>query len=187
MTGLTLQTLLFARCAQVRLQGQRKNGAPVPVCVQNCSHFQLHTGLMDVWCRKCDHAPRPRPTLKPAAAPTHYTGPIDTAVKMVRNEGAFSLWRGLGPTLVCGTVACLRSELQCPKQVLSVPSTVVYFNFYDVLKDKFDRAGVPLSPLFAGACSLQYALSFGFHRFARCALQGRLRARSRRRWSRRSS
>src|SRR5687767_413790 len=58
---------------QVRMQSQRKTGPMQPVCaggtpLQNCSHFQLHTGLIDVWCRKCD-LPRPTPNM-------HFTGPI---------------------------------------------------------------------------------------------------------------
>jgi len=117
---LTSLTMTPFDVVKVRLQGQRRvSNLPV-----NCSHYRLHTGLMDVWCRKCD---------LPQGLKFH--GPIDAVVKMVRHEGPTSLWRGLGPSLI-----------------MSIPSTIVYFNLYEALKRRYEaNGGNPhISPLYSG-------------------------------------
>ncbi len=85
-----------------------------PDLISRCTHYQYSNGLMDVWCLKCD-LPRPVSNIR-------FEGPIDTAIKIVRYEGALNLWRGLAPTLV-----------------MSVPSTIIYFSAYDELKSQFER------------------------------------------------
>jgi solute carrier family 25 protein 39/40 len=52
-------------------------------------------------------------------------------LQILRSEGGWHLWRGLGPTLM-----------------MSIPSTVIYFNMYDELKTSFGNS--QFSPLFAG-------------------------------------
>ncbi|CAG8491771.1 9708_t:CDS:10 [Acaulospora morrowiae] len=53
-----------------------------------------------------------------AATKSRFNGTWDVAVKIVRNEGITSLWKGLSPTLV-----------------MSVPTTVIYYVGYDYLRD----------------------------------------------------
>ncbi|KAJ3411546.1 hypothetical protein HDV05_002065 [Chytridiales sp. JEL 0842] len=61
---------------------------------------------------------------------------------IIRHEGPISLWRGLSPTLV-----------------LQVPSTVVYYLGYEVLKEKFSSDGEVrvYAPLLAGMISRSVA------------------------------
>lgn len=88
-----------------------------------CSHYRLQTGLMDVWCRKCD---------LPSASP-RFSNSIDAVVKIVRLEGIGSLWRGLASTLI-----------------MSVPNNAVYYALYDVLHARFrEEAGSFTAPLLA--------------------------------------
>lgn len=110
---------------KVRMQSQLRGGAMTRQAqlLQQCSHIPIHTGLADVWCRKCDVVIPPNPL----------RGPVDAATRMVRHEGLGSLWRGLGPTLF-----------------MSVPATIVYFNLYDKLKDELDLRGKQGAPLIAG-------------------------------------
>jgi len=96
--------------------------------LRNCSHYRLHTGLTDQWCANCFSFSRrqPEPALSwrpqagrapPKPEDLRFSGAIDAAMKLVKHEGAASLWRGLSPTLL-----------------MSIPSTVVYFSVYDKTK-----------------------------------------------------
>lgn len=101
----------------------------------SCLHYRLHTGLMDVWCHRCENSSAgvifsgasainanatggANATQQGAAAAAQrFNGSMDALSKLVKHEGLSSLWRGLPPTLL-----------------LSIPSTVVYFALYDKLK-----------------------------------------------------
>ena len=52
-----------------------------------------------------------------SSAPTRFRGTLDAFVKIARNEGLQSFWKGLSPLLV-----------------MSVPLTVIYYTAYDTLK-----------------------------------------------------
>ncbi|CAN9505967.1 unnamed protein product [Ophioblennius macclurei] len=69
-------------------------------------------------------------------SPTQFSGTLDAFVKIIRHEGAWSLWSGLPPTLL-----------------MAVPATVIYFTCYDQLRD-FLRSSLDLQgshvPLLAG-------------------------------------
>lgn len=52
-----------------------------------------------------------------SSAPTRFRGTFDAFVKIARNEGLQSFWKGLSPLLV-----------------MSVPLTVIYYTAYDTLK-----------------------------------------------------
>lgn len=89
--------------------------------LQDCSHYRIHTGLMDSWCNNCFSKAG---TVTPAASSfvsttpeLRFTGAIDAAAKLIKHEGLASLWRGLSPTIL-----------------MSIPSTVVYFSMYDKVK-----------------------------------------------------
>jgi len=76
-----------------------------------------------------------------------FNGILDGIIKMVRYEGATSLWRGLSPSLV-----------------MSVPVTVIYFVGYDHLRDKLwatwkGKYSEAYSPLIAGATARTIAAS----------------------------
>ncbi|KAJ1973371.1 Carrier protein, mitochondrial, partial [Dimargaris verticillata] len=92
---------------------------------------------------------RRRVPITPAAATRHnmpyhrhrpITGTLDGLMHIGRNEGLTSLWRGLSPTLI-----------------MSVPTTVIYFVGYDLLRGKIGQRfqGQPYldvySPFVAGA------------------------------------
>eukprot|EP00842_Homolaphlyctis_polyrhiza_P000482 jgi/Hompol1/1434/HPOL_003769-RA len=67
-----------------------------------------------------------------------FSGTWDGMVKIARTEGPTALWRGLSPTLF-----------------MSIPSTVVYYTGYDILRERFgilmnERHGF-YAPLLAGA------------------------------------
>ncbi|RIA96587.1 mitochondrial carrier domain-containing protein [Glomus cerebriforme] len=72
-------------------------------------------------------------------AVNHFNGSLDGMIKIVRNEGITSLWRGLSPALV-----------------MSIPVTVIYFVGYDYLRDSLwtnwkGKYSETYSPLIAGA------------------------------------
>uniref|UniRef100_A0A6I8NVE6 Mitochondrial glutathione transporter SLC25A40 n=1 Tax=Ornithorhynchus anatinus TaxID=9258 RepID=A0A6I8NVE6_ORNAN len=70
-------------------------------------------------------------------APTHFTGTVDAFVKIIRQEGARTLWSGLPPTLV-----------------MAVPATAIYFTTYDQLRSFLSHHGATsdlYAPLVAGA------------------------------------
>jgi solute carrier family 25 protein 39/40 len=71
----------------------------VRAALKDCSHYHLHTGLIDVWCRKCDMTPPVKPN-RVGGPPLRFNGSLDAAIKLVQHEGVTSLWRGLAPTLV---------------------------------------------------------------------------------------
>jgi solute carrier family 25 protein 39/40 len=144
--------------------GVLHKGVPRAALVE-CTHYHLHTGifvtvrihmqclihllshdigLTDVWCRKCDMTPPVKASSRALpTTPLRFTGSIDAAVKLIQYEGVTSLWRGLAPTLV-----------------LSIPSTVVYFNLYDQLKRECERNSVPYPPLVAGITFIFFILSY---------------------------
>ncbi|KAF9433050.1 hypothetical protein BGZ76_009948 [Entomortierella beljakovae] len=64
-----------------------------------------------------------------AALERHFYGTWDGVKKIVRYEGASSLWRGLSPTLV-----------------MSIPATVIYFVGYDYLKDVLSEKSFAVTP-----------------------------------------
>ncbi|CAG8454900.1 6834_t:CDS:10 [Acaulospora colombiana] len=81
-------------------------------------------------------------------AKNRFGGTWDIAVKIVRNEGITSLWKGLSPALV-----------------MSVPTTVIYFVGYDHLRDtlwknwkwKYSES---YSPMVAGVLARTLAVTF---------------------------
>jgi solute carrier family 25 protein 39/40 len=86
--------------------------------LQDCSHYRLHTGLMDSWCNNCFTKSGVAPALSHRKfEELRFTGALDAAAKLIKHEGFSSLWRGLSPTIL-----------------MSIPSTVVYFSMYDHVK-----------------------------------------------------
>jgi solute carrier family 25 protein 39/40 len=82
--------------------------------------------------------------------PKYFSGTLDAMVKISRTEGVTSLWSGLSPTLV-----------------LAVPTTVIYFTSYELLRKKMFDAGVlagsdhqqTLLPLAAGGLARVWAVT----------------------------
>jgi solute carrier family 25 protein 39/40 len=120
-----------------------------PSVYTNCSHYQLQTGLVDVWCHKCDFQASPPANLMNEKAQIKFNNSVDAFIKLVRHEGVKSLWRGLSPTLIH-----------------SIPSTVIYFWGYDSLKlhliNHFNSRQnqsikaeklIKLAPLISGVCA----------------------------------
>ncbi|KAF5400442.1 Mitochondrial carrier protein CGI-69 [Paragonimus heterotremus] len=71
--------------------------------------------------------------------PGTFAGTWDAVFKIVRNEGIWSLWSGLSPTLV-----------------MALPQTVIYFTVNDMLKEKVGYSSLQL----AGAAQKHGLLSF---------------------------
>lgn len=74
---------------------------------------------------------------KEAAA--RFNGTLDGVIKIARNEGITSLWRGLSPTLL-----------------MAIPAQGIYFTGYDILREKIHKRFQghpyePYTPLVAGA------------------------------------
>lgn len=66
-----------------------------------------------------------------------FSGTLDAFIKIIRNEGILTLWRGLAPTLV-----------------MTIPNAAIYFNTYEALKNQITRIGFPYPtaiPLVSGA------------------------------------
>ena len=92
---------------KVRLQAQQNQILSSRSCYLFCN------GLMDHLC-VCTTGSN---QFSLASAPTRFTGTFDAFVKIARNEGLQSFWKGLSPLLV-----------------MSVPLTVIYYTTYDQLK-----------------------------------------------------
>ncbi|KAF9181721.1 hypothetical protein BGZ51_001184 [Haplosporangium sp. Z 767] len=73
-------------------------------------------------CAENNHATK-------AAQERYFYGTWDGVKKIVRYEGATSLWRGLSPTVA-----------------MSIPATVIYFVGYDYLKDVLSEQALTASP-----------------------------------------
>ncbi|OQR70605.1 solute carrier family 25 member 40 isoform 2 [Tropilaelaps mercedesae] len=111
-TGAIITSLLMTPfdVVKVRLQAQQKEFLKHK-CYLYCN------GLMEHVCylRKGE--------LHWYNRPGRYRGTWDAFVKISRYEGARSLWSGLPPTLV-----------------MAVPSTVLYFTSYDIIKQSIESA-----------------------------------------------
>jgi solute carrier family 25 protein 39/40 len=126
--GAVLTSLLVTPLdvVKTRLQLQAPTTAiPSQACKQSasssaCMPVRMTDGIVDYWCHKCQLPLRHTHTLR---------GPVDTMRKIVRHEGVSRLWRGLQPTLL-----------------MSIPSTIVYFNLYDVLRQRFRTADLHAPP-----------------------------------------
>ena len=92
---------------KVRLQAQQNQILSSRCCYLFCN------GLMDHLC-VCTTGSN---QFSLSSAPTRFTGTFDAFVKIARNEGLQSFWKGLSPLLV-----------------MSVPLTVIYYTTYDKLK-----------------------------------------------------
>lgn len=118
---------------KVRLQSQQQNARPLPskpIYIMDCCTMVENVCI----CTSCDHhrlCPRHMLNMQAqarsvAAAITAtpsspaFTGTIDAFIRIAKEEGLRSWWRGLPPTLV-----------------MSVPATVIYYTTYDQLKVKF--------------------------------------------------
>ncbi|RZC39707.1 solute carrier family 25 member 40, partial [Asbolus verrucosus] len=91
---------------KIRLQAQQKTASK---CFLYCN------GLMDHFCG-CGPENNQKHWFQ---RPGHFNGTIDAFIKISRNEGFYSLWSGLSPTLV-----------------LAVPTTILYFVSYEQLRLK---------------------------------------------------
>ncbi|RHZ61860.1 hypothetical protein Glove_345g14 [Diversispora epigaea] len=112
----------------------------------------------EFYCRIDPHVPNRTSAFSCAATinPTQFAaknqfnelnGSLDGVVKIVRNEGVTSLWRGLSPALI-----------------MSVPVTVIYFVGYDHLRDALwkhwkGKYSETYSPLLAGAIARTLAVT----------------------------
>lgn len=92
---------------KVRLQAQQNQILSSRSCYLFCN------GLMDHLC-VCTTGSN---QFGFSSAPTRFTGTFDAFVKIARNEGLQSFWKGLSPLLL-----------------MSVPLTVIYYTAYDKLK-----------------------------------------------------
>lgn len=110
-TGALCTSLLVTPLdvVKIRLQAQQK-----ALLSNKC--FLYCNGLMDHLC----------PCVTSSGGQTNwyhrngqFTGTIDAFVKISRSEGVYSLWSGLGPTLV-----------------LAVPATVLYFVAYEQIRTR---------------------------------------------------
>ncbi|KAI1289322.1 Solute carrier family 25 member 40 [Halotydeus destructor] len=104
---------------KIRLQAQQKEFAK-----KKC--FLYCNGLMEHVCYCNGSGPgsaavAPSQWFKKSSA-LHFTGTLDAFAKIIKHEGAGSLWSGLPPTLV-----------------MAIPATVIYFTIYDQLKIQFCR------------------------------------------------
>ncbi|KAJ3666316.1 hypothetical protein Zmor_001766 [Zophobas morio] len=148
-TGAILTSLLVTPLdvVKIRLQAQQKytertnaNGR----CYLYCN------GLMDHFCG-CGPGNGQKQWFQ---RPGHFNGTLDAFIKISRNEGIFSLWSGLGPTLV-----------------LAIPTTILYFVSYEqsrlYLKELYNRHLPPdrekvqphWIPLVAGATARIFAVT----------------------------
>ncbi|XP_068910946.1 solute carrier family 25 protein Shawn-like isoform X3 [Tenebrio molitor] len=108
-TGAILTSLLVTPLdvVKIRLQAQQR------ITDQRC--FLYCNGLMDHICG-CGPGNGQKHWFQ---RPGRFNGTIDAFLKISRNEGIYSLWSGLGPTLV-----------------LSIPTTILYFVSYEQLRLK---------------------------------------------------
>lgn len=84
---------------------------------------------------------RTNPRIKQQA----FSGTLDAFVKIVRNEGVLSLWRGLAPSLV-----------------MTIPNAAIYFNTYEALKKRITKLDFPFPvfiPLVSGALARVVAVT----------------------------
>lgn len=104
---------------KIRLQSQKK-------ALVKGERFLYCNGLMDHLCT-CENG---GPTLSQdcqwykRTSPKPFSGTADAFLKIVKYEGASSLWSGLPPTLV-----------------MAVPATVVYFTCYEYCRKLFGYSG----------------------------------------------
>lgn len=117
---------------KVRLQAQQSQILSSRSCYLFCN------GLMDHLCVCATGSNQ----FGLSSVPTRFTGTFDAFVKIARNEGLQSFWKGLSPLLV-----------------MSVPLTVIYYTAYDTLKftlgfrpDATNLAAVA-APMVAGCIS----------------------------------
>ncbi|XP_067140859.1 mitochondrial glutathione transporter SLC25A40-like [Centruroides vittatus] len=121
---------------KIRLQAQQKE-----FLKRKC--FLYCNGLMEHTC----FCPNNGTQMQWYQRPGHFTGTVDALIKISRNEGMFSLWSGLPPTLV-----------------MAIPATVVYFTMYDQIRERltnyFNRSSPPLwIPAVAGSLARVVSVS----------------------------
>lgn len=111
-TGAMVTALLMTPLdvVKIRLQAQSK-GFVKGDCVVYCN------GLMDLTCTCLNGESARSSKLWRRIPNTQFTGTWDALLKITKYEGVTSLWSGLPPTLI-----------------MSIPSTVVYYTSYDILK-----------------------------------------------------
>lgn len=74
-----------------------------------------------------------------------FSGTMDAFIKITKNEGVLTLWRGLAPSLI-----------------MTVPNAAIYFNSYEGLKKqiaRLDLVSAGLIPLIAGAIARVIAVT----------------------------
>ncbi|KYB29088.1 Calcium-binding mitochondrial carrier protein Aralar1-like Protein [Tribolium castaneum] len=146
-TGAVLTSLLVTPLdvVKIRLQAQHRLS-------QNVSNkcFLYCNGLMDHFCGCTPNNGQKHWFQRPG----HFNGTIDAFIKITKNEGIYSLWSGLGPTLV-----------------LALPTTILYFVTYEQLrlrlKNLYNRNNVEGQerkqpywiPLISGATARIFAVS----------------------------
>ncbi|XP_069682426.1 mitochondrial glutathione transporter SLC25A40-like isoform X3 [Periplaneta americana] len=144
-TGALITSLLMTPfdVVKIRLQTQQKS-----LLSNKC--FLYCNGLMDHLC-PCINPngpaqPSPQVSQFWYQRNGHFTGTVDAFMKITRNEGIFSLWSGLSPTLV-----------------LAVPATVVYFVTYENLrlfiKDRHGGFQPHWGPFMAGSIARFWAVT----------------------------
>ncbi|GAM21946.1 hypothetical protein SAMD00019534_051210, partial [Acytostelium subglobosum LB1] len=73
-----------------------------------------------------------------ASSSSHFSGTIDALIKISRNEGLHTLWRGLTPSFL-----------------MTIPSTAIHFTTYEYFKQHIerytDKDNVYIAPLIAGS------------------------------------
>ncbi|EDQ85718.1 uncharacterized protein MONBRDRAFT_28991 [Monosiga brevicollis MX1] len=104
---------------------------------QNQPRFQ--NCVREAYCGMVESGP-PCPTC--GRPRLHLTGTVDAFYQIFRHEGAAALWRGMAPTMI-----------------MSVPSTVIYFSTYDVLRDSAPIKDWTYGAGVAGATSRVFAAS----------------------------
>lgn len=121
---------------KVRLQAQQNSTLMKPCYIMDCR------AALDGVCI-CTTVPNLANQHGPR--PVHFSGTLDTFIKLAQQEGFTSWWKGLTPTLA-----------------MAVPATVIYYTSYDQLKIKFGfrqgERGV-IAPLLAGSIARTLAVT----------------------------
>lgn len=87
----------------------------------------------------------PSAPLNPRIKHQVFSGTIDAFIKIIRNEGILTLWRGLAPSLI-----------------MTVPNAAIYFNTYEALKKRITQTSFPypvMIPLVAGSLARVVAVA----------------------------
>uniref|UniRef100_A0AC35UBH3 Mitochondrial carrier protein n=1 Tax=Rhabditophanes sp. KR3021 TaxID=114890 RepID=A0AC35UBH3_9BILA len=127
--GITSLTMTPMDVVKIRLQRQM-HAIPREEC------FLYYNGLMEHVCSSCKLPNTKQIDCQWFDRPGNFRGTFDAFRKIVKNEGIFSLWSGLPPTIVS-----------------AIPTTVLYYSAYDQINLYLQKhlGDYSLIPLFSGS------------------------------------